>query len=114
MQHPRQQHQQWWQRVHGKIKDYFTSAIVEYRDTSSRQNYIGPDAQAFMTLMLPLQETKGPGEVVWRQLIATAPQVFVEQTPIVTGIPGIASGQIYSPALQDNPFVDQSLNTEIV
>jgi hypothetical protein len=114
MHHPAQDHQRFWEGLHGRIKEFFTSGVTSYRDTSANQNYIGAEAMAFDRLMLPLQETKGPGEVVWRQLLCTAPQVYVTQTPIVTGIPGIATGQMFPAGLTDNPFVDQSLNQEIV
>lgn len=95
-------HEKWWRGVHPKVKAFFTSAVASYTDTSSRQNYIGAEAYAFQTLMLPLQEWKGPGEVVLRQMMMGAPPVVVQQTPIITGIPGIAAGQSWQAALIDS------------
>lgn len=96
-------HEKWWRGVHPKVKAFFTSAVASYVDTSARQNYIGAEANAFQTLMLPLYEWKGPGEVVLRQMMMGAPQVYVQQTPIITGIAGIQSGQSWQAALIDSP-----------
>lgn len=108
------QHEKKWRMVHPAIKAFFTSAVASYKDTSSRQNFIGAEAAAFQTLMLPVELVKGPGEVVWKQTINTAPQVYVTQSVVPTGIAGIASGQIWNGGLIDNPNVSDNLSGEIV
>lgn len=106
-------HAQAWQGVHPAIRQFFMG-LYGYIDTSARQNYIGAEAQAFAKQSLPLYEWKGPGEVVRHQLIATAPQVAVTQTPVPTGIAGIAAGQIWNGQLIDNPNNGDTLQQEIV
>lgn len=95
-------HEKWWRYVHPRIKEFFTSAVAGYVNTAPNQNYIGADAQAYDRQMLPLFMIKGRGEVIQRQLIQTAPQVYVQQTPITTGIPGIAAGQVWNGALTNS------------
>jgi hypothetical protein len=90
-----------WQWTNPKLKDFFQS-FYQWDNTASRQNYIGAEAAAFTEQMLPIDMTKGPGEVVLRQLIATAPQVQVLQQVVPTGIAGIGSGQIWNGGLIDN------------
>jgi len=62
----------------------------------------GAEAFAFNGFMLPINEWKGPGEVVRQQLFLTSPQVYQTQTPIPTGIAGIQAGQIALAQLMDN------------
>jgi len=107
-------HEKAWDWVHPRIKAFFTSAIAQYADTSERQNYIGARAYAFQTEMLPMQEWKGPGEVVRRQLFQTAPQVYQTHTPLPTGIAGIQAGQIWNGQLIDNPNASDTLKGTIV
>lgn len=107
-------HEKAWDWVHPKIKRFFTSAVASYTDTSERQNYIGARAYAFDTEMLPMQTIKGPGEVVLRQLIQTAPQVYQTHTPLPTGIAGIQAGQIWNGELVDNPNAGDTLAGTIV
>ena len=107
-------HEKKWSWVHPAIKEFFTSVLTGYVDTSSRQNFIGAEACAFNRAMLPLVEWKGPGEVVRKQLFCTAPQVFVTQAVIPTGIAGIAAGQIWNGQLIDNPLNGDTLAAEIV
>jgi len=95
-------HEKWWRQVNSRLKEYFTTALTGYVDTSSNQNYIGAEAAAFDRQMLPILEWKGPGEVVQRQLFAGAPPVYVQQVVKPTGIAGIVSGQIWNGGLQDN------------
>lgn len=106
-------HEKWWRFVHPKIREFFTSGVVSYRDTQSNQNYIGAEAMAFDREMLPVNMWKGPGEVVRKQLIQTAPQVFVQHTPVPTGIPGIQSGQIWNGSMSDNPNGGDTLQPEV-
>lgn len=94
-------HEKWWRNVHPKIRDFFTTAITEYIDTSDKQNYIGAGAAAYERQMLPLYALKGRGEVVMQQLISYAPQVYVQQVVKPTGIAGIGAGQIWNGGLQD-------------
>ena len=109
----RTNHEKSWDWVHPVVRKLFTS-LYGYVDTSYRQNYIGAEAAAFTTQMLPLTEWKGPGEVVLKQLIATAPQVYVTQQVIPTGLAGIAAGQVWNGGLTDNPAASDTLAQEIV
>lgn len=88
--------------------------IFGFQDTSSRQNYIGAEAIAFTTEMLPIQVIKGRGTVTLKQLLQTAPQVYVQQTPIQTGIAGVAAGQAWQGVLIDNPASSPDLNPTIL
>ncbi|MDE2019750.1 MAG: hypothetical protein KGJ13_05400 [Patescibacteria group bacterium] len=99
-------HEKWWRFVHPTIREFFTSAVVSYRNTQSDQNYIGAEAMAFDRLSLPMQLIKGPGEEVLHQLMGTAPQVFVTQSVVPTGIAGIAAGQMWNGQLADNPYAN--------
>ena len=91
-----------WKFTNPTIKDFFQS-LYQWVDTSKRQNYIGAEAAAFTEQMLPVFLTKGPGEIVQRQLMAvTSPPVTVLQQAIPTGIAGIGSGQIWNGQLIDN------------
>ncbi len=99
---------------HKKIQEFFTSATTSYRDQSSRQNYIGAEAMAFDRRLLPYYLDKGPGEIVRGQLLAGAPQVYIAQTPVPTGIAGIGAGQIWNGGLVDNPLTNGGTNPEIV
>ena len=90
----------------------FNALFYNWRDTSAKQNFIGAEAAAFTTLMLPLQKLKGPGEVVKKQLMTYAPQVYVTQSVVPTGIAGIQAGQSWQAGLLDN--ADLSGNEEIV
>lgn len=95
-------HEAGWAWVHPAIRDFFNRAIVQYVDTSKNQDFIGARAAAYSQQMLPIYAVKGPGEVTTQQLIATSPQVFVQQTTIPTGIAGIGAGQIWNGGLTDN------------
>jgi len=99
----RTNHEKLWDYIHPAIREFFTNAITGYSDTSASQNYIGAEAVAFTRQMLPMTEWKGPGEVVLEQSIITAPQVYVTQSVVPTGIAGIAAGQIWNGGLVDNP-----------
>lgn len=79
-------------------------AFYKWINTTNKQPTPGAEAMAFSTLMLPLQDWKGPGEIVRRQLHLTAPQVYVQQTVIPTGLAGIAAGQVALHSLLDNPY----------
>lgn len=107
-------HEKWWRSVHPMVREFFTSALTSYRDTSNNQNFIGAEAMAFDKQMLPLYEWKGPGEVVLQQLIAMTPPVFQAQQVVPTGIAGIASGQIWNGGLANNPNITPDLQGEIV
>lgn len=96
-------HEKRWNWVHPALREFFTSAVASYRDTQPNQNYIGAEAMAYETEMLPPYMWKGPGEIVQRQLINTAPQVYVTQSVVPTGIAGIAAGQVWNGQLIDNP-----------
>jgi hypothetical protein len=82
-------------------------------DTTNHQPTPGAEAFAFNSEMLPLQDWKGNGEIVRRQLYLTAPQVYQMQNVIPTGLAGIAAGQIYLAGLMDNPYDPDSLNYEV-
>lgn len=107
-------HEKSWDWVHPAIKEFFTSAVTSYRDTSRRQNYIGAEAFAFDRQMLPYFLDKGPGEIVRHQLFAGAAQVFVTQSVVPTGIAGIAAGQVWNGQLVDNPLTGNGLGSEII
>ena len=107
-------HEKQWRFVHPAIREFFTNAITSYRDTSANQNFIGAEAMAFERQMLPLYEWKGPGEVVYKQLIAGQQQVYVQQTVVPTGIAGIGAGQIWNGGLVDNPSASDTLAGEVV
>lgn len=101
--------------LHPAIRDFMAKFILpSYVDTSRNQNYIGAEAAAYQNLNLPIYEWKGPGEVVQRQLIATAPQFFQAQQVVPTGLAGIAAGQIWNGGLIDNPNNGDTLQQEIV
>lgn len=100
--------------MHPKVREFFTSALTPYIDQSSRQNFIGAEAMAFEAQHLPYYLDKGPGEIVRGQLMAGAAQVMIAQTPLPTGIAGIAAGQIWNGGLVDNPLTSGGTNPEIV
>lgn len=106
-------HEKRWKFVHPKIREFFTSAITSYRDTSQNQNYIGAEAQAFDRRILPYYLDKGPGEIVLKQIYAGAPQVYVTQQVVPTGIAGIQAGQIWNGGMSDNPLTNGGLAAEI-
>lgn len=98
--HRRTEHEAAWNWVHPAIRQFF-QGFYKYTDTSRNQNYIGAEALAFSEQQLPYYMWKGPGEVVLRQAIQTAPQVYVTHTPVPTGIAGIAAGQMWNGQLYD-------------
>lgn len=108
------EHEKSWAWVHPMVKEFFTSALTSYRDTSRDQNFIGAEAMAYDKQMLPLYEWKGPGEVVLQQLIAMSPPVFQAQQVVPTGLAGIGSGQIWNGGLANNPLLQPDLSGEIV
>lgn len=79
-------------------------AFYRWINTTNKQPTPGAEAFAFASFMLPLQDWKGPGEIVRQQLHLTAPQVYVQQMVIPTGLAGIAAGQVALAALLDNPY----------
>ncbi len=81
----------------------FLGKFYTWQNTTGNQPTPGAEAYAFSTEMLPLQDWKGPGEIVRQQFMFTSPQVFVPQSVIPTGIAGIAAGQVAMPQLMDNP-----------
>lgn len=95
-------HEKLWDKMHPAIKRFFTTALVRQVDTSENQNYIGAEAVALESEMLPLYALKGPGEVVLHQLMNLVPPVYVQQVVVPTGIAGIGAGQIWNGGLQDN------------
>lgn len=107
-------HEKRWRGIHPAIKEFFTSALTSYRDTSTRQNYIGAEAMAFDKRLLPFYLDKGPGEIVLKQLYAGAAQVYVAQSVVPTGIAGIAAGQIWNGIMTDNPLTNGGTLPEIV
>lgn len=109
----RTDHEKSWDGVHPVIKNFLAN-FYRWTDTSRNQNYIGAEALAFTDQMLPLYEWKGPGEVVARQLLCTAPQVYVTHQVKPTGIAGIAAGQSWQGRLIDNPNSSPDLNATIV
>jgi hypothetical protein len=78
--------------------------FYKWLNTTGKQPTPGAEAFAFSTIMLPLQDWKGPGEIVRKQLYLTAPQVYVNQMVIPTGIAGITAGQVALAELMDNPY----------
>lgn len=107
-------HEKWWRSVHPMVKEFFNTALVGYIDTSNNQNFIGARAAAYDRQMLPLFETKGPGEVVQEQLIAMTPPVYQVKMVIPTGLNGIATGQIWNGGMSNNPLLQPDLSGEIV
>lgn len=79
--------------------------FYNWLNTTGKQPTPGAEAFAFNSEMLPLYDWKGPGEIVQSQFRAFAPQVFVPQSVIPTGIAGIAAGQVVLGQLMDNPPV---------
>ncbi len=61
----------------------------------------GAESYAFAQQMLPLQDWKGPGDIVQRNFQIYSPQLYVTKSVTPTGIPGIAAGQIFSGGLVD-------------
>lgn len=107
-------HEKEWRWVHPAIKEFFTTALTSYKDTSGNQNFIGAEAMAYTKQMLPLYEWKGPGEVVQQQLIAMSPPVFQAQQVVPTGLAGIGAGQIWNGSMSNNPNLQPDLQGEIV
>lgn len=107
-------HEKSWRAIHPAIKRFFTRNPYAWIDTTGNLPTPGAEAFAFAKQMLPIIEWKGPGEVVQKQLYGTAPQVFVQQTAIQTGIPGIGAGQIWNGGLIDNPAASGDLSGGIV
>lgn len=112
-QHNQTPHEKQWNWVHPAIREFFTSAVTSYRDTQQGQNYIGAEAQAFDRRLLPYYLDKGPGEIVLKQLFAGAPQVYVAQSVVPTGLAGIQAGQIWNGEMSDNPLTNAGLAAEI-
>lgn len=94
-------HEKAWRGVHHAIVSFF-NGFYGYVNTTGNQPTPGAEAFAFAKQMLPLFAVKGPGEIVRKQLHATAPQVFVAQTVVPTGIAGIAAGQIWNGELMSD------------
>ena len=82
-------------------------AFYKWINTTGNQPTPGAEAMAFSTFMLPLQDWKGPGEIVRQQLYLTAPQVYIQQTPVPTGLAGIQAGRVALAALLDNPYTGE-------
>lgn len=80
----------------------FAGRFYKWLNTAGQQPTAGFEVMAFSSLMLPLQDWKGPGEIVQKQLYLTAPAVFQAQVVVPTGIAGIAAGQAISVGLNDN------------
>ena len=80
----------------------FAGQFYQWINTTVRQPTPGAEAFAFSTEMLPLQDWKGPGEIVRRQFAITSPPLYVMQMVVPTGIAGIAAGQVVSAPLSDN------------
>lgn len=89
----------WYKKLQG--------SFYKWVNTTGNQPTPGAEAFAFSTFMLPLQDWKGPGEIVRQQLHLTAPQVYVQQTVVPTGIAGITAGQVALHSLLDNPYTGE-------
>lgn len=107
-------HEKWWRGVHPAIKAFFIGNPNKWVNQTRNLPTAGAEAFAYSQQMLPILEWKGPGEVVLRQVRATAPQVFQLQQVVPTGIPGIGAGQIWNGGLIDNPGAADTLAGEIV
>lgn len=81
----------------------FMGSLYKWLNRTANQPSPGAEAFAFANQMLPLYDWKGPGEIVRSQLYLTAPQVYITQTVVPTGIAGIAAGQVALAPLMDNP-----------
>lgn len=79
----------------------FNRWFYSWRDTTDNQPSPGAEAAAFTKQMLPITEWDGSGEPVLGQLSAFAPQVYVQQMVVPTGLAGIEAGQIAHPELSD-------------
>jgi hypothetical protein len=71
----------------------FNKWFYSWIDTTDLQPTPGAEAAAFAKQMLPIAEWDGSGEPVMYQLQAFAPQIYVNQMIVPTGIAGIAAGQ---------------------
>lgn len=80
----------------------FAGKFHRWINTTYQQPTAGAEVMAFASEMLPLYDWKGPGEIVRRQFAITAPQVYVGQQVVPTGLAGIQAGQVISAALMDN------------
>lgn len=81
----------------------FAGRFYTWLNTQRQQPTAGFEVMAFSSLMLPLQDWKGPGEIVQRQLYLTAPAVYQAHVVVPTGIAGITAGQAISVGLMDAP-----------
>lgn len=81
----------------------FIGKYYQWKNTTGQQPTPGAEAFAFSKEMLPLYDWKGPGEIVLQQFNAFAPQVFVPQSVLPTGIAGIQAGTVQLAQLLDNP-----------
>lgn len=77
------------------------AGTYQYIDTTGRQPTPGAEAYAFAQQMLPLQDWKGTGDLVQRNMQITSPQLYVTQSTLPTGIAGIGAGQIFNGNLMD-------------
>lgn len=84
------------------LQSFLRKNFYPYINQTGNLPSAGAEAFAFNDFMLPINEWKGPGEVVRQQLMLTAPQVYQTQTPLPTGIAGIQAGQIALAQLMDN------------
>lgn len=83
-----------------KLHSFF-SANYLYVDRSGKLPTPGAEAYAFAQQMLPLQDWKGPGDIVQRNMQITSPQLYVAKSTSIAGIPGIAAGQVFAGGLVD-------------
>lgn len=79
----------------------FFSANYLYINQTGNLPTPGAESYAFAQQMLPLQDWKGPGDIVQRNFMISSPQLYVAKSVSVAGIPGIAAGQIFAGGLVD-------------
>lgn len=79
----------------------FFSANYLYVNQTDKLPQPGAEAYAFAMQMLPLQDWKGPGDIVQKNMMIYSPQLYVAKSVSVAGIPGIAAGQVFSGQLVD-------------
>lgn len=87
------------QSVYDKMHALFAGTYT-FIDTTNRQPTPGVMGFAFAQQMLPLEDWKGPGDLVQRNMQITSQQVYVSKSYIPTGIPGIGAGQTFAGNLQ--------------
>lgn len=83
-----------------KLHSFFAANYLYLNQTGNLPTP-GAEAYALASQMLPLQDWKGPGDIVQRSMMITSPQLYVAKSVSIAGIPGIGAGQIFAGGLVD-------------